>query len=268
MWVLGRTWLKSIHCRKRIIQVRAAGPPNARGRCDTLRAAPGHSGVAAPPWAPGAKWAGTTAPRSQGALRPAAPGAGGYKWSGGCSSRLSLPRVAAVSVAFGLSKPEAEKRKSLKKIQKPQKPLKKKEKKKRGKKKAKGKNRRKRTRQRLVLGARGEVTFTASGLPVRLRLSVRPVVSHPPPSARPAPARLCAAWQPRAPAGRTTCPRCPSPAPAKIWFPPSRAAVTVNRREPGAYIYRETRVPKAALSAAPDCLLKEILPPLRGDFLL
>lgn len=30
-----------------------------------------------------------------------------------------------------------------------------------------------------MLGARGEVTFTASGLPVRRRLSVRPVVSRP-----------------------------------------------------------------------------------------
>ncbi|XP_051028002.1 uncharacterized protein LOC127211958 [Acomys russatus] len=63
---------------------------------------------------------------------------------------------------------------------------------------------------------------------------------------RPAPARLRDAWQPRAPAGRTTCPRCPSPAPAKIWFPPSRAVEIVNRREPEAYIYRETRVPEAA----------------------
>lgn len=101
------------------------------------------------------------------------------------------------------------------------------------------------------------MTFAASGLPVRRRLSVRPSGGEPSPSAWPAPARLRAAWQPRAPAGRTTCPRCPSPAPAKIWFPPSRAAVIVNRREPGAYIYRETRVPKAAVSAASDCLLKK-----------
>lgn len=52
---------------------------------------------------PRAEWAGTTAPRSRGALRPAAPGAGGYKWSGGSPSRLSPPRVAAASAAFGLS---------------------------------------------------------------------------------------------------------------------------------------------------------------------
>lgn len=52
---------------------------------------------------PRAEWAGTTAPRSRGALRPAAPGAGGYKWSGGSPSRLSPPRVAAVPAAFRLS---------------------------------------------------------------------------------------------------------------------------------------------------------------------
>lgn len=94
--------------------------------------------------------------------------------------------------------------------------------------------------------------------------SVCPSGGEPSPSARPAPARLCAAWQPRAPAGRTTCPHCPSPAPAKIWFPPSWAAVTVNRRESGAYIYHETRVPKAAVSAASDCLLKIFCPLYEG----
>lgn len=48
-----------------------------------------------------------------------------------------------------------------------------------------------------MLGARGEVTFTASGLPVRRRLSVRPVVSRPPGPARPrTPPRRVAAPRP------------------------------------------------------------------------
>lgn len=48
-----------------------------------------------------------------------------------------------------------------------------------------------------MLGARGEVTSTASGLPVRRRLSVRPVVSRPPGPARPCtPLRRVAAPRP------------------------------------------------------------------------
>lgn len=183
---------QSIHCRKRIIQVRAAGPPNARGRCDTLRAAPGHSGMTAPPWAPGAEWAGRTAPRSGGALRPAVPGAGGYKWSGGCCSHHSRPQVTAVSVAFGLSKPEAEKEEEEDGEGKEggvgEEGKEEKRRDEKMGKKSKREQRRKRTRQQLALGARREVTFTASGLPVRLCLSVHPVVSHPP---RPGPVRPC-----------------------------------------------------------------------------
>lgn len=104
-----------------------------------------------------------------------------------------------------------------------------------------------------MLGARGEVTF-ARFRPACLSASVRPVVS------RPRPARHASA--PRgSPASRPAAPRvrCPSPAPAKIRFPPSQAAVIVNRREPGAYFYRETRVPRAAVSAASVCLLKKKL---------
>ena len=64
---------------------------------------------------PRAEWAGTTAPRSRGALRPAAPGAGGYKWSGGSPGRLSPPRVAAASAAFRPSSLKEKQEKSKKK---------------------------------------------------------------------------------------------------------------------------------------------------------
>lgn len=201
---------------------------------------------------PRAEWAGTTAPRSRGALRPAAPGAGGYKWSGGCSSRLSPPRVAAACAAFGLSKPEAKKRKSLKKIQKSSQNLKKKRKKEKGKKKAKEEKRKKNETASRAGSPRGSDFRT---FPACLSVRVSPSGGEPPPALT---ARL------RTPLRRVAAPRpgrphhvsgCPSPAPAKIWFPPSRAAVIVNRREPGAYIYRETRVPKATVSAASVCLL-------------
>lgn len=103
-----------------------------------------------------------------------------------------------------------------------------------------------------MLGARGEVTFTASGLPVRRRLSVRPVVSRPPGPARPrTPPRRVAAPRPGWPHHVSALPFAGT---RKDLVSPSRAAVIVNRREPGAYIYRETRVPKAAVSAASGCL--------------
>lgn len=197
MWLLGRTWLnpyiaerESYRCERPVLRTQGvAVTPCGRSRSISR---------GCPALGPRAEWAGTTAPRSQGALRPAAPGAGGYKWSGGCPSRLSPPRVAAVSVAFGLSKPEAKKKKLKKNSKKPQKPLKKKKRRKEEeKRKGKEKKKKKRTRQQLVLGARGEVTSTASGLPVRRRLSVRPVVSRPPGPARPCtPLRRVAAPRP------------------------------------------------------------------------
>ena len=237
-----------------------------RGRAGTLSRGRPASG-------PRAEWAGTTAPRSRGALRPAAPGAGGYKWSGGSPSRLSPPRVAAASAAFGPS--SLKKKKKEKKIKKTRKRFKILKKKKERKKKKKSES--------SSENPRGSHFCTLPACPtppppphlgVRRSPSVGPVVSRsrarvhaPPPAARPR--RVATPRPPPSPPARrpprSTCPRCPSPArrgrrlraPA-AWglpsrhrqifgFPLPRAAVILNRREPEAYIYRETHVPEAAV---------------------
>lgn len=246
------------------------GPSGAVLRAPGVAVAPsGRAGTLScgrPASGPRAEWAGTTAPRSRGALRPAAPGAGGYKWSGGSPGRLSPPRVAAAFTTFGPS--------SLKKK------IKEKKTRKRFKIKKK-KERKKKKKTNPLRRNRGEVTFARfrparRSAPGRLSVPVRRSGGEPPARPRPrAAARLRRVAAPRPPPSpparrppHTTCPRCPSPArrgrrlraraarglPSRhrqiFGFPLPRAAVILNRREPEAYIYRETRVPEAAVGTA------------------
>ena len=180
--------------------------------------------------------------------------------------QVSPPWVASTSVAFGLSKPEAEKRKSLKKIQslkhlkKKKKKIKKiKEKKKRGKKK-KQKGKKKNKNQIATCAGSQPGSDFHSFWPACALASVCPSRGEPSPSARPAPASLRARIAAQLSGCQHHLPRCPLQAPTKTWFPLSRAAVTVNLWEPWACIYRETQIPKAAVSAASDCLLTIFCP--------
>lgn len=99
-------------------------------------------------------------------------------------------------------------------------------------------------------GARGEVTF-ARFRPARPSASVCPAVSRPRPAPHASAPRGSPAPRPAAPRVRAAL----RPHPPRLGSP-ARAAETVNRREPGAYIYRETRVPEAAASAASGRLLR------------
>lgn len=215
------------------------GPRGAVLRAPGVAVAPsGRAGSLSrgrPASGPRAEWAGTTAPRSRGALRPAAPGAGGYKWSGGSVGRLSPPRVAAASAAFGPSSLK-KKREKDKKNPKTFENLKK-------------KNQRKRKRERKSnppRRTRGEVTF-ARFRPARARrrrtwasvgparrsggeppASTRLRSGRRPPAPRGSPAPAARARAPRAPAARTTCPRCPSPPGAEAAARSARRACRVG----------------------------------------
>lgn len=236
-----------------LLQQRAWAVLRAPGVAVASRGRAGSLSRGRPASGPRAEWAGTTAPRSRGALRPAAPGAGGYKWSGGSLGRLSPPRVAAACSAFGLRslrKKREKDKKNSKTLQNPE------------------KKKRKRKSESPSENPRGSHFRTlpacpapaAAALGVRRSPSTGPGVSRPPGPPRPPHAR--APSPAPSPAHHVSAlpfaarPGLAESAPTKIWFPSAPAVVILNRRSPRP-IFIEKRVFPGPPWVASGRLLKD-----------